>query len=258
MRLLLLIVLGMQTATTLHPALTPDEAALNRAWKAGFERTKTDKTLYRAHKFAQRGIGTINNKMVSWVLFQHPLLLAFEEGFVAAKLEANAEKQALSQQSLSKIAAEGAKTLRFHGELGIYPRLSSGITRVADIRDLNGVTAELRVGDRVYAPVLQPGDVEPQVLSDVHKWTERVAVRRRTVKNDDGSTKTETDYIDVPHQVEYRYFLGKFDLMFDLRNADGTPRITEADTEFTVVVTGKFGSQKATYRLKDWLKAYEK
>jgi hypothetical protein len=259
LRLLFSLLFMMQASqTALHPTLTLDEAALMKAWKGGYERAKTDKTLYRAHKFAQRGIGSINNKTVSWVLWVHPRLRAFERGFNARKENATEEEQANSQRGLSRLAEEGTRTLRFHCELGIYPRLGNGIMRVADIRDLNGVSAELRVGDRVYRPLRQPGDLEPQVLTDVHKWTERVKVRTRRSKKDDDSRERESDYIELPRQVEYRYYTGTFDLVFDLWEEDETPRLTDKDTEFIVMVTGKFGSQKATYRLKDWLNAYEK
>jgi hypothetical protein len=256
--LLATLLLTQASQAALHPALTPEEAALTKAWKAGYARAKTDKTLYRAHKFAQRGIGRINGKSVSWVLFLHPRLLAFEQGFNARKDNATAESQANSLRGLSLLAQEGAKTLRFQVELGIYPRLGNGVAREAKIEDLYGVSASLRVGDRTYLPLQQPDNITPTVATAVHRWTEQIPSGTREVQHDDGSTTTETDYIEVSHDVKYTYFTSTFDLIFDLKNEDGTPRLTERDTEFTVLVKGRFGTQKATYRLQDWLHAYEK
>jgi hypothetical protein len=253
------ILLLMQTSQpTLHPALTPDEAALTRAWKAGYVRVKTDKTLFRAHQLAQRRIRGSNGKITIGVIFLHPRLRAFEQGFSAGKDNVPAEAQANSLRGLSYLLRDGAGKLRFQCEIGVYPGLNQGVQDHPNIRLMEGVTTELRVGKRTYKPLKQPGNVVATTSTGVHKWTEQVLVRRRTVKDKDGSTRTEEEYRREDHEAQYVYFTGTFDLEFDLKNGDGTPCITEADKEFTVIIQGGFGVKKATYRLNEWQTAYEK
>lgn len=244
--------------TELHPALAPGQKELEKAWRAGYARAKTDKTLFRAHKFAKRGIGKINGDTVSWVLFWHPRLRAFEQGFSARKEDAQFESQENSQRGLRVLAEEGKRTLRFFCDLGIYPRLNEGITREARVEDLQGVSATLQVGGRLYEPLEQPGDVDPTDNIGVYKWTEQRAVGSHTVQDKDGKTHEETDYIYIPHQLNYRYYTSRFSLDFELYDPDGKPRITSGDKEITILVEGRFGKQKATYRLEEWLNAYEK
>lgn len=236
----------LSTQSSVNSALLPPLETLEKMWRVGYERATTDKTLYRARKPARKPLGRMNGITVSWVTFLHPRLIAFEKGFNARKSSLNESEQAASRAALAGLAQDSEKQIYFHGEIGIYPKFHGG--RKANPEHLRDVRVEMRVGERTYLPKKQPGDLGPEIVHDIHKYTIP------------GTTDEDGNQISPDTVVEEKYirYEGTFDVSFDLYDNKGNPAITSNDEEISLFVIGKFGRQKSTFRLKDWLNYYEK
>src|SRR5690242_17396251 len=122
--LLYTLAIGLHLAGgTLHHALAPTQPQLEQVWQVGYERAWRDRDINGALKFAQRGLGSINNKTVSWLTFEHPRLVAYRDGFNARKQYWPTETMQASRRQLADLADGNLSRLRFHAEIGLYPAI---------------------------------------------------------------------------------------------------------------------------------------
>ncbi len=240
-------------AGVLNQALAPSRQELERVWQVGYERAGKESDLKSALRLAQQGIGTFDTgfhrRTVSWLTFEHPRLTAFRAGFTARKARRSEADPQIPDGQLTDLANGRLRRLTFHADIGVYPTvLGQRVVRGAHPEDLKDTRVVLRVGDRTYEPVSQPGDVAVQAKrGHFHSTPFPPYTGRRPHEN-----------ITLPTQVGYTWYQAQFDFAFDLYDPDGTPRITDRDTEFTITITSRRGNRHATYRLSEWLTAYER
>ena len=246
--LLLFLFLSTSLAPgTLNPNLTPDLPALQDVWKQGYAYAQHHKDLYRPLGLARHGLGKLEGHWVSWVIFVHPCLVAYQAGFEAGKQHLASSQQSASLSALANIVQEETKQLQFHVNLGVYPHgafLLGGSYRGsrADPNVLQGAQVQLQIGNRVYDPLYQPQTIVPKPHKAIRVYTQ----------------PTSGPELVTNMSESYIWYEGQFDVTFALFNPDGTPRITANDNEITVLVSGGFGQQSAKFNLKEWLNAYEK
>src|SRR5262245_52659526 len=80
--------LGLLCATqpaTVHPALAPDRPSLQAAWDRGYREARTRSDMDAIAGRFRRGLGSVNGEVVSFLAFQHPRLVAYEDGFRARR-----------------------------------------------------------------------------------------------------------------------------------------------------------------------------
>lgn len=227
---------------TLHPTLAPDAAALAKVWNTGYQRAKHEEYLSNALSRAQRGLGRSRGESLGLLTFLHPRVLAFQSGFNANKDKLSEAAQREARDRLSEIAQEATRRLHFQAELNARPYSENGVE--ASLMD--DVRVELQVGERIYAPVRQPGDVPMQSRQGSHDYD--------YCYYDSVSREWKKVVVHEP----YTWYQGEFEVVFELYDADGNPRITDKDRELILFITGNFGRRKATFRLADWQNAYEK
>jgi hypothetical protein len=246
------LALSLISLASVHPALDPSHADLERVWQNAYERAAKDRDLGYVVKTAVKGIGSINNQTVNWLTFEHPRLTAYRDGFNARKQRWTDDEMRVSKERLARISDGKLKRMTFLATIGLHPAIRSGrIAREVNLDDLNDVRVVMQVGSQTYQALEHPGDVRAKPMEGHFKREEKVRSRR---KDKDGNYRDET----IETQVPYTYYEGKFSVEFDLYNADGTPRITDQDKEFTIIVILKAGDRPATFKLDEWRSAFEK
>ena len=219
--------LMLQTPSDAHSLLTPSAEKLSQAWERGYGDAPSSKRLNYLLGAVTRPLGR-----ASRLRLEHPLLRAYRAGIQAPKKRALVGKATAREEAVKEIFANRGR-IQFHGEVEIGPR--SYRPRVgfrADPKDLRGFKVELIVGGRSFPPTQQPGDL-PGRKREEYVWGHYV--------NGEGML--------VAYQYKEEWFEAEFEVEFELNDPDGKPRITSADREVTVVVSGGFGTYKADYRL---------
>ena len=226
-----------------HPAFAPDRQALEAAWDRGFNARPSD-----VHRTRQRFKKSLRGD--STLLVRSPLLEVFDGGAGATERQLSAEDREKARREAVDRELSSPPRIRLTGELVIEPRTSGPRFLLPTADDLKGVTAELRVGSRVYTPLHQPGDVAPHVAYSSFEYDTRTGDDLRPTGDDTSGVNPRPGV----GTYLYEYYRGSFELQFDLLDASGTPRVTAEDREIKVVVRGRFGQQVATYRLADLTK----
>lgn len=256
-----------------HPAVKMDSATLLAAFEKGYKEADKKKDYKAIVESCRRGIGSVKtaplrSETVSWLWFWHPKILAYGLGFRAKKQFWPDEEIASKKKTLEEIGPKLTQ-LHFSSIISIYPSFGAAygrISRYADPSDLLGVRVVMQVGDRIYQPARQPGDL--QAASGTNTSTVMIpqiatSSTRSTVTGSaygsDGSSaygsaygKSQTTYYyNTYRQQNWSWYQGSFEAVFDINDPDGTPRIRKDDKEFTVIVIYGPNQRKATYKLAD-------
>lgn len=244
----------------LNPVFTPTSDQLLKCWQSGFNDAQKWKNSDGAWDQAKKGIGSINNKTVSFVWWMNPRLLAYDAGFQSRKQYLPEDSIAKLKDDLIATAQMIPKVITFRALITLMPRLNgpnNTVSRPADPADLDNVRCVLQVGDKIYQPIEQPGNVTPHRYQSANNYFIDQTTTE-TIRQSGQKDKVKTTTVKVPFTEQYDWYEGNFDVSFDLWNPDGSARITDKDTEFTVIVVQRFGENKATYKLADWLSKFEK
>lgn len=244
----------------LNPVLAPTGPQLLKCWQTGFDDAQKWKNSDGAWDQAKKGIGSINNKAVSFLWWLNPRLLAYESGFQARRQYLPEETAAKQKAEIQESASQPPKTLNFRGTLSLMPKFSGPngtIGRPADPADLDNVRCVLQVGDKIYQPIAQPGDLRAERFQGTNNYFVNQSTTE-TIRQSGQKDKTKTTTIQVPFSESYDWYQGTFDVSFELWDTDGKPRISSDETEFMVIVIQRFGENKATFKLKDWADKFSK
>jgi hypothetical protein len=262
----------IQTARTvadpdLHPAFVvkPEEAL--RLWDLGFKEAAKKRDANFIFGRLRRGIGSIQTtplggrETVSFLRTWHITDLAYLEGFNAKKKYYTEELVAERQKLLTHpdmtvnpdaVVIDGLLTL-MPSFGGAYGRIS----RYADPHDFDDVRVVMKVGERVYQPLQQPGCL-PQ---DANMGSNEVSIPRSTTTTGTATaigsggwttaTGTATTYYRENREEGYSWFQGHFRAMFPLYDKSGKPTVRKDDKEMTIIVIYGANERKATYKLDD-------
>ncbi len=267
---------GFRQSTTffdqrlLHPALQIDQSVLDRLWARGFSDADHHRHDMPFLKNFQRGIGTIRtaplrHETVSWLLMSCPETVAYYSGFMCRKDYWGEQEKQSRLATLRRAVAGGRRSLSFYGTLNILPSFGGThgrVDRSATPRDLKDVRVVLKVGDRIYQPFRQPGDLAyrsevgtntfavPQSSQEVTSTTVQAANGSEIAS---GNSLT-TNYYTVFATENFMKFTGQFSVAFDLFDTDGKPRITPTDREVEVIVVYGPSERHVKYDLDELLK----
>lgn len=262
-------------ADDLHPAFKKSAADLQAAWDKGeADAPKHRDASAQFNKF-RKGIGnirisTLRHETVSWLWILPPENYNYYYAFDSKKkYRAEEEIKERKEQFIPKNDVVQT-TLEVYAELGIYPsfgRAYGRISRHANPNDLKDVRVVLQVGDKIYQPVQQPGDLtaEQGVGSNVsyipqYEYASARSTGNATYYNRQGqqigsatawgNTSMTRQYTSMQREG-YNWYRGDFSAAFRLFDKDGNPILKKSDTEFTIIVVYGTNERKATYKLKD-------
>lgn len=254
--------------TGIHPAFDPGPAVLDQLWKKGFSEAAKKKDDHWIFDKLKRGIGKVRTNVwgqtetVSWFWLWLPEALIYREGFSAKKQYWPDEEVAASKRLLEDPEFAHPTDIAVSGLLSIQPSFGgsgSSIDRSANPADLKGVRVVLAVGDKVYQPIAQPGDLP--FVADTGSYTrtsQRSSTSTTNVNGSVGGSEVAlkgrtTNYYTEVISGNYRYYEAHFDARFLLFEKDGTPRIPADTKEVSFIVIYGPNERRATYKLSDLL-----
>jgi len=244
---------------TLNPAFLKSAEQIKSAWEAGEKAAPRDRNPQSAWGKSAKGIGKIRTGVigeatVSWAYFLSPELLAYTNGFFARKKYWDDKERSRALDSLLSVAATVPKRMAIRITLSLQPSFGKGgkITRRANPDDLRDVRCVVQVGDKIIQPQEKPGDLTAATseLKNDFESPESANTRTSVYVNGayTGSVSTSSTYI-VQRTENYEVYNAAFTSYFPLFDVDGTPRITDKDKEFTVIVVYGSNERKATFPL---------
>ena len=234
-------------------ALQVDQATFDRMYKRGFDDADHRRKLDSFGDKFKRGIGKIrtaplHEETVSWIWLLDPSLQAYSIGWNARHLFQSTDEIAKIKEPFIKGMAQGRRHLYFTGQITILPSFGGYGGRIdhrSTPEELKGVRVVLKVGDRVYQPQQQPGDLEYKAGIGESEHTD---TEFSTTFSTWGSW---TSYYNVVKTQKYDYYLGRFSVCFDLFDHDGTARVKRSDKKVTAVVIYGPNEREATYDMDD-------
>ena len=246
-----------------HPAFLYSPQLAETVFENGYADGPKTKNIDTIWNPLTKGIGDIHQGMfgqtVSYMWAFPWQVAVYEKGLRACK-----EKWSSDQidRYLYEIKSQNQSKDRiaFRADIRLQPSLddNGAITREADPSDLANVRVFLRVENREYLPLQQPGHVEVafmQGTTDVTipgetTTTERIVVDRKEKKRTKKTTETKAE--DTHETVEYTWYRATFDFWFDLRNEDRTYRINPSDKEIDIVIFYGENERHAKFNLDDF------
>jgi hypothetical protein len=221
----------------LNPALrlTMDQAKqdFDRCYSQASKDTSPDKVMNQV----RRSIGGGQGPSGSYVWALPPEFQIYEQAYYS-------RKQGLPKEAVTRVRFDLAKrwakpeALAIRGSIGL-PATDSQAPTASDVR------VELKVGDKVYEPNTQPGDVRA-VAYEASYWAARDG-RPILAPSAGGHYK----FSMLKH---VRWMQAPFLVSFELFNDDGSPRISTNDKEVTVSVEYGHLRQEVKYSLDEWLR----
>lgn len=211
----------------------------------------------------------------SWARFLHPRLLIRQISWDAGSQYWTDDEANQAKGNLRSRAKEEPKYLAFSiilNEMPSFYAAYGALSRHADPKNLTDVRCVLKVGDKVIQPSSQPGDLTVTRTDSVNEFT-RPSMAYITGELRGNSTRTGNEgYLytrsntKVSYIVEsmtsgserYSTYKGEFIVLFPLRNDKGDLNILESDKEIKLLVIKKSAELSATYKLSDWVRAFEK
>jgi hypothetical protein len=246
-----------------HPFVAVDRATLEKAWDRGYADGAKRKDANAIKRRFERKLDES-----STVELLYPQLTAYMAGFQTRRSGVQGSNTGESRKSTVDGTLAATRTLAFEAHMIVEPKVDGPLRLPGDPKSLTGISVELQVSGRTYAPSKQPGDLAVRTET----VTEKVEVplppfspqpknrrdpievhrdRPEDLPGIDKETRKDAGFGRHQRTRVYQVLKGDFTAGFDLYNADGTPRITERDTEIRIVVSGRFGQQSVIYKLAD-------
>jgi hypothetical protein len=176
-----------------------------------------------------------------------------------------------NKRSLETSPFTNGQYIVFGGSLAIYPSFGgahASVSRQANPQDLKGVRVVLQIGDRIYQPITQPGDLTADsgitmnsvFIPQVSQSTTHTSVNGSFSANGsygsvwgDGSSTT-TNYYSIERTESYQWFKATFLVAFPIIDENGNAIVRKTDKEITAIVIYGTNERKATYKLNDLTK----
>ncbi len=241
--------------SALPPALQIDQSAWDRMYAKGFDDADHRRKLESMSDKFKRGIGKIRTaplreETVSWLWYVDPMIQAYASGWNARHLFMSDEEVRKMKAQAYEAISKGRKHLYFNGVLNILPSFGGPGGRIdhrSTPEELKGVRIVLQIADRIYQPQRQPGDLEQKANIGEN---DRVDTETSSTYSSWGSA---TSYYQVLRTQKFDYYQGVFNVVFDLFDADGTPRVKSGDKVITAIVIYGPNERKAVYNIDDFL-----
>jgi hypothetical protein len=228
----------------LHPALQVDSVKAVAVFDKGYKDADKYKDLWKAETAFYR------DSAKSYMIVDCLQYSAYKAGF-------NAKKQYLVDAELKAKRDEFAScppmdTLSVRGILSGPP--DSGTVSTQDGKDtyaMPGVRAVLKVGEKVFQPRAQPGELLAEYKSYDYTSVESGSRTVTTsIPNGDGSYHDQQTVVPTTNSVRHAdaWLEAPYTVAFDLFNEDGTPRITPSDKEITLILI--LGTTQKQFKFK--------
>jgi hypothetical protein len=209
-----------------------------------------------------QGIGDVHrgyfSQTVSW-LWAFPWQATVYQNGVRARKESWTSDQIDRYVDGVKATDQSHDQIAFRAEIRLQPSFDNNgaVDRYPDPSDLSSVRVFMKVGTTLYSPIQQPGTVPYTTQSgttDVTTPETTVTTEERTVKDrhEKAHTETVTTTTDMHEDVGYAWYDSVFDFWFDLKNKDGSYRVTPADKQIEIIVMYGGNTRSAKYKLDDF------
>jgi hypothetical protein len=239
----------------LHPALTVDSETAGRL----FDRGRLDADTVRDAGFLnstfRRGIGSVRtnavkNETVSWLHLYTIAESAYLSGFECRK-KYFADDEAASRRDLYVKSGPTVDHIVFTGTLDLCPSfgVKNKLVRKANPDDLKGVRVVLKVGDHIYQPEEQPGDLAYTADVNLNVFRIPTSSAPSVIDVSTGQVVKFNAFYTTTSVQGYEQYTGQFGVSFNLFNADGSARVTAKDKEITAIVIYGTNERRATYSL---------
>lgn len=249
------LALGLGASATrqsgLHPAFQCDDVKAVTLYDKGYHDADAMKDLEKPGGLFFKESGR------SWIQVISKQYEAYRLGFRAKKAFLEDEKVKAEKDSLSNGTASESFTV-----IGALAAAPTGAIKEpgGDGKDrytMPDVRIILKIGDRVYRPRTQPGDLVAEYKSYDYTTTESGS-RTVTVSvpNGDGSYHDETTVIPTTDSVRHAdaWLTAPLEGTFDLFNEDGTPRILPKDKEMILFLIVGTTQKQFKYKIGDFAK----
>ena len=231
--------------SALHPVLQCDGAKAAACFDKGFKDAGHMKDIGKPGRPFYKESAKSSMELV-------PLYLAaYVEGFRVKKAFLN-DDQVKQQRKIFETAGP-MDSIYVAGDASASPKQANKETDGKTVAyKLPGVRVVMKVGDKVYEPRQQPGDLLAEYKSydytETRTYTDEEKV---SVKDEYGYSHEQA--VVVPHTLSDRHhdqwLIAHYEGTFDLFNADGTPRITPADKEITFYLIIGLTQKQFKYKL---------
>ena len=239
----------------LHPALTVGSETAGRLFDRGRSDAETTRGAGFLKSTFQRGIGSVRanmvkNETVSWLNLYTIAESAYLSGFECRK-KYLADDEVSSRRNFYVKDGPTVDHIVFTGILNLCPSfgVKGKIVRKANADDLKGVRVVLKVGDRIYQPEEQPGDLAYSTDVNLNVFRVPTSTSASVINLSTGQVATFNAFYTTATVQGYEQYTGQFGVSFDLFNADGSARVTAKDKEITAIVLYGSNERRATYSL---------
>lgn len=256
--LVALSLLGARQAQNLNPALLPTPGSIEKCWALGEDAAAKKKTLQEIPVPFTKNFGNTKNaprhvRYASEVSVETPEWVAFVLGWNMRRQYLPEADIAKEKEGVLKLASEERKSLSFSGMLTAWPQTDrrGNISLRAEPDDLANVRIVLKVGEKIYQPVSQPGTLAYKADTGVNRTRESHSSGSVVTATGPGGTYTgsATNYYTIGREERYEYYRGHFAVDFDLFNADGTARIGPGDKAFSLILVYGRSEDQVTFDL---------
>lgn len=275
----------------IHPAFIKLKTHYADAWSRGEEDARKKRNPIDVYNRFRRGIGNIRkgllSETVSFAWYLPPEVAVYYYSHEAKRLYKSEEEVNTLRDNLLSINAHLIDTIYFLGVISVLPSfdLDGKIVRHADPSDLRDVRVVLKVGNRIYHPQQQPGNIMQRQGQEnytvfIPNFQSITVDRSATFSSSSGSslfgsysgrnvwgnysayessfgygrfseTETITSYYLERVENSYKWYQGYFSVAFSLFDKNGEPIITADDKEITLIVIYGRNERHATYKLED-------
>jgi hypothetical protein len=251
----------------LHPSLVVKQEEVLRLWDLGFKEAAKKRDADFIFGRLRRGIGSIQTsplggrETVSFLWLWHITDLAYLEGFEAKKKYLPEDQIADRKKVITHPdVTTNPDGLVVTGLITLMPSFGGArgrINRHADPSDFDDVRVVMKVGERVYQPVKQPGTLPQQARAGSNEISiprSTTTVGTATATGPGGwatATGTATTYYRENRRQGYSWYQGHFQAIFPLYDQDGKPTVRKDDKELTIIVIYGPNERKATYKLDE-------
>lgn len=239
----------------LHPALTVDSGTAGRLFDRGRKDGDTVRDAGFLNSTFRRGIGSVRanmvkNETVSWLHLYTIAESAYLSGFECRK-KYLADDEASSRRDLYVKGGPTVDHIVFTGTLNLCPSfgIKNKLVRKANPDDLKGVRVVLKVGDRIYQPEDQPGDLAYTADVNLNVFRVPTSSSPSVIDVTTGQVVKFNAFYTTTTVQGYEQYTGQFGVSFNLFNADGSARVTAKDKEITAIVIYGANERRATYSL---------